>query len=82
MAHTKDAISSVSQAAHTAGGYVEHAAEQLREGVSEVAARTREGYQRAEDVVRHNPTPSIATGFTAGLVLGVLIGLSVAHRWR
>ena len=65
MAHTKDEMSAVARAAETARDYVEHAGEQFREGCSQVAERTREGYRRAGDVVRHHPGRSVASAFGA-----------------
>ena len=82
MADTKDEMSAVARAAETARDYVEHAGEQFREGCSQVAERTREGYRRAGDVVRHHPGRSVASAFGAGLVVGVLVGLAVALRSR
>jgi uncharacterized protein YjbJ (UPF0337 family) len=66
--------------AHHAGSYVQGAGERIREGYGQVAEEARDRFERAEDIVRHNPAESIAAAFGFGLVLGLALGLALRSR--
>ncbi len=38
------------------------------------------GYDMAQDMVRHNPTQSVAAAFGVGLVAGLIVGLALRSR--
>jgi uncharacterized protein YjbJ (UPF0337 family) len=88
---TSQGASAISQAAETAGQYARHAADQAREGYQRVAEGAREGYNRisdqfgqqyemSRDMIRENPTRSVATAFGVGILLGVVVGLALRSR--
>jgi uncharacterized protein YjbJ (UPF0337 family) len=88
---TSQGASAVSQAAETAGHYVRSAAEGARENYQRAAERAREGYNRisgelergydmSRDMIRDNPTRSVATAFGVGVLLGVVVGLALRSR--
>ena len=88
---TSQGASALSQAAETAGHYVRGAAEGVRENYQRATDRAREGYNRisgdlergfdmSRDLVRDNPTRSVATAFGVGVLLGVVVGLALRSR--
>ena len=77
---TSRGSSAISQAAETAGQYVQQAGQQLRGQYQNVAEQVGEGYEQGLRVVRHNPAQSVATAFGVGLALGVLVGLAMRSR--
>jgi uncharacterized protein YjbJ (UPF0337 family) len=75
----------MSRAAGTARHYVDEAGAKLRGATDQVRERAVERYGQAEDIVRHRPAESMAAAFTAGLLIGVAIGLCAASstdHWR
>jgi uncharacterized protein YjbJ (UPF0337 family) len=77
---TSRGSSAISQAAETAGQYMQQAGQQLRGQYQNVAEQVGEGYEQGLRVVRHNPAQSVATAFGVGLALGVLVGLAMRSR--
>lgn len=77
---TAKGASALSQAAQTAGQLAQQAGSQVREQYQHVAEQVGEGYDQVQEVVRHNPTQSIAATFGIGLALGVLVGLALRSR--
>lgn len=77
---TAKGASTLSQAAETAGQYVQQAGSQLRDKYQEVAGELGEGYEKMGEVVRNNPTQSLAASFGIGLAVGVLVGLALRSR--
>ena len=84
---TASGASAVSNIADTARGYAQnvgdyasHATDRLRAGYGQASEIARERFERAEDVVRHNPTQSVAAAFGFGIVLGVVVGLALRAR--
>jgi len=77
---TSRGSSAVAQASETVGNFAQQAGNRLRQGYGQVSDRARERYEMAEDVVRHNPGPSVATAFGVGLVVGVVVGLALRSR--
>jgi uncharacterized protein YjbJ (UPF0337 family) len=78
------AVSSFTEAARgyaqNAGEYASHATDRLRAGYGQMSDYARERYDRAEEVVRHNPTQSVAAAFGFGLIMGVVVGLALRSR--
>jgi len=72
--------SAVSQAAESVSGYAHMAGDRLREHYSQLADQARDRYDRAEDMVRSNPTQSVAAAFGIGLVAGLIVGLALRSR--
>jgi uncharacterized protein YjbJ (UPF0337 family) len=68
------------QLAHEAGSFVQGAGERMRENYHQLSQGARERIEFAEDLVRHNPAPSVALAFGCGLMLGVIVGLAVRSR--
>jgi uncharacterized protein YjbJ (UPF0337 family) len=77
---TSQGSSAVARAAESARDYAAHAGERLSEGYDQVAERSREGYRRAEGMVRHHPGSSVATAFGLGFIIGVLFGMTLRSR--
>jgi uncharacterized protein YjbJ (UPF0337 family) len=77
---TSRGSSAVAQAAEAVGQYAHQAGGRLREHYGEFSDVARERYGRAEDLVRHNPTQSVAAAFGIGLVAGLVVGLALRAR--
>ena len=77
---TSRGASAVSQAADTAGRYMHQGQDRLREHYSRLADEARDRYDRAEDMVRHNPGQSVAAAFGIGVVAGLIVGLALRSR--
>jgi len=72
--------SAMAQAAETVGHYAQAAGGRLREHYGDMSDAAREQYDRAQDMVRHNPTQSVAAAFGVGLVAGLIVGLALRSR--
>jgi uncharacterized protein YjbJ (UPF0337 family) len=70
----------VSQAAEAVGTYTQKAGDRLRENYGQFTDQARERYDMAQDMVRHNPTQSVAAAFGVGLVAGLIVGLALRSR--
>ena len=77
---TSRSSSAVSQAAESIGQYAQQAGGRLREHYGEFSDAARERYDHAQDLVRHNPTQSVAAAFGVGLVAGLIVGLALRSR--
>lgn len=77
---TSGGASAISQATEAVSGFAQQAGERLREGYGQVAGRFPEGYDRAQDLVRHNPGQSVAAAFGVGIVAGLVVGLALRSR--
>ncbi len=55
-------------------------ASQARDKYGNLLSQAREGADRAQDVVRHNPGQSVAAAFGVGIVVGVVVGLALRSR--
>jgi uncharacterized protein YjbJ (UPF0337 family) len=69
-----------SQAADTAGHYMQRRGHQIADKYQRVADHVGDGYEQVERAFRHNPTQSVAASFGIGLALGVLVGLALRSR--
>lgn len=56
------------------------AADMVREQAHRAADTVEQGYEDAEELVRRRPVESVAIGFGAGVLIGVLMGLIVQRR--
>lgn len=72
--------SMVSQAAEAASSYAQRAGDRLRDRYGDFTDQARERYDMAEDLVRHNPSQSVAAAFGVGLVAGLIVGLALRSR--
>jgi uncharacterized protein YjbJ (UPF0337 family) len=77
---TSRGSSAVAQAAESIGQYTHQASDRLREHYGQFADQARERYDMAQDVVRHNPTQSVAAAFGIGMVAGLIVGLALRSR--
>jgi len=75
---TSRGASAVSHAADSVSQFAQQAGGRLREHYGDVTDAARERYDRAQDLVRHNPTQSIAAAFGVGLVAGLVVGPGAA----
>jgi uncharacterized protein YjbJ (UPF0337 family) len=77
--------SSSSMVAHAAETVREcgHSAQEALHGVTKQACETvKSGYAMSEQAVRNRPVESLAVCFGAGLITGVVVGLTLRLRWR
>lgn len=72
--------SALSQAAGAVGSYAQQAGDRLRDRYGDFADQARERYDMAQDMVRHNPSQSVAAAFGVGLVAGLIVGLALRSR--
>ena len=77
---TQHGGASVAHAAQAVGDFAHNAGDRLREGYGQVSEQVRERYESAEDLVRHNPSQSVAAAFGVGLVAGLIVGLALRSR--
>jgi len=66
--------------AQQVGTTVQDAGEHLRENFGQMSDRAREQYEMAEDLVRQNPTQSVAVAFGIGIAFGLVVGLALRSR--
>lgn len=75
-----DTAGSVSRVAEAVRGYASSAVGSA-EGVAGVAADyVRGGYEQTEQMVKRRPVESLAVGFGAGLITGVIVGILLKSR--
>ena len=77
---TSRGASTIAQTTEAVSGIAQQAGERLREGYGQVADRTHEGYDKAQDLVRQNPGQSVAAAFGVGIVAGIIVGLALRSR--
>jgi len=77
---TSRGSSAISQAAESVRDYAQQAGGRLKEHYGDIADAARDRYDYAQDVVRHNPTQSVAAAFGLGLVAGLIVGLALRSR--
>jgi len=77
---TSRGSSTVAQAAEAVGQFAQQAGDRLRDRYSDIADQARDRYDMAQDVVRHNPSQSVAVAFGVGLVAGLVVGLALRSR--
>jgi len=79
-AATAESEGAAARAAETAREYADQASAAMREGYDQVASSVKHGYSEAEGMVRRNPMESVAVAFGAGIITGVIVGLTLKSR--
>lgn len=77
---TSRGSSAIAQAAESVSQYAQQAGGRIREHYGEFADAARDRFDHAQDVVRHNPTQSVAAAFAVGVVAGLIVGLALRSR--
>src|SRR3954454_22494427 len=77
---TSHGASAISQAAGAVSNFASTAGERFRDQYGNITDQARERFDSAQDVVRHNPTQSVAAAFGVGLVAGLIVGLALRSR--
>jgi len=77
---TSHGASSISQAAGAVSNFAANAGDRFRDQYGNLTDAARERLDLAQDVVRHNPTQSVAAAFGVGLVAGLIVGLALRSR--
>lgn len=77
---TSDGGATVSRVAETVRGYASGAVESAEEVRARASDMMRGGYAQTERMVQQRPMESLAVGFGAGLITGVIIGLVMRSR--
>jgi uncharacterized protein YjbJ (UPF0337 family) len=75
-----EASSAFSRVTESAGNVASEATRYVRDGYETLTDRSEQGYEYARDVIERRPMESIAIAAGAGLVAGVLIGISLGSR--
>jgi len=77
---TSHGASAISQAAGAVSNFAATAGDRFRDQYGNLSDQARERFDSAQDVVRHNPTQSVAAAFGVGLVAGLIVGLALRSR--
>jgi len=77
---TSRGSSAVAQATEAVSNFAQQAGDRLRDRYGDLADQTRDRLDMAQDVVRHNPSQSVAAAFGVGLVAGLIVGLALRSR--
>jgi len=77
---TSHGASAISQAAGAVSSFAATAGDRFRDQYGNLSDQARERFDSAQDVVRHNPTQSVAAAFGIGLVAGLIVGLALRSR--
>jgi len=77
---TGDSASTVSRVAETVRGYASGAVDSMDDARGRAADVVRGGYAQTERMIQQRPLESLAVGFGAGLIAGVIIGLVLRSR--
>jgi uncharacterized protein YjbJ (UPF0337 family) len=77
---TSHGASAISQAAGAVSNFAAAAGERFRDQYGNLSDQARERFDSAQDVVRQNPTQSVAAAFGIGLVAGLIVGLALRSR--
>jgi uncharacterized protein YjbJ (UPF0337 family) len=72
--------SAVAQAAAAVGNFAHTAGDRFRDQYGNLTEQAREKFDATQDIVRHNPTQSVAAAFGVGLVAGLIVGLALRSR--
>jgi uncharacterized protein YjbJ (UPF0337 family) len=77
---TSGGASAVAQATEAVSNFAQQAGERLRDRYGDLADQARDRFDYAQDMVRHNPSQSVAAAFGVGLVAGLIVGLALRSR--
>jgi len=72
--------SAVAQATEAVSNFAQQAGDRLRDRYGDLSDQARDRLDMAQDVVRHNPSQSVAAAFGVGLVAGLIVGLALRSR--
>jgi len=70
----------IGRVAEAVRGYASTAAESVEDARARAAEAMRGGYMQTERMIQQRPMESLAVGFGAGLITGVIIGLVLRSR--
>jgi len=70
----------ITKAREAVRDYAQHAAESVQHTAQQAAQSVRSGYQQTEQLVRNRPVESLAVCFGAGLLTGIILGISMRSR--
>lgn len=70
------------RASETASNYAESAGEALQDGYERVSREAQRGYDYSVDTVKSHPMESVAIALGAGVLLGLMLGMSVTSSCR
>ncbi len=70
------------RASEAASNYAESAGEALHEGYDRVAREAQRGYEYSVDTLKTHPMESVAIALGAGVVIGLMLGMSVSSGRR
>ena len=70
----------VAKTAEQVTQFAQSVAPKIKEQYETLSDGTREKLGHAQDLVRHNPSQSVAVAFGVGILAGVLVGLTVRSR--
>jgi uncharacterized protein YjbJ (UPF0337 family) len=77
---TAQGASAISQAADSVGEYGRFMSDQMREGYNQLSDRLGRQYAMSKDMIRENPSQSVATAFGVGILVGIVVGLALRSR--
>jgi uncharacterized protein YjbJ (UPF0337 family) len=77
---TSKGSSAIAQAAGAVGNFAHQAGDRFRDQYGNLTEQARERFEYGQDVVRHNPTQSVAVAFGVGVVAGLIVGLALRSR--
>jgi len=77
---TEDGSGAVSRAAETVRNYASQAVGSMEDVGGRAGDFVKGGYQQTERMIQQRPMESLAVGFGAGLIAGVVIGLVIRPR--
>lgn len=70
------------RAAETAANYAESAGEALHDSYDRVSREAQRGYDYSVDTLKSHPMESVAIALGAGVVIGLMLGMSVSSCRR
>jgi len=75
-----DTAGTVSRVAEAVRGYASNAMGSAEDAAGRAADYVRGGYDQTERMVQRRPVESLAVGFGAGLITGVIVGILLKSR--
>jgi uncharacterized protein YjbJ (UPF0337 family) len=77
---TTDAGGTITKAREAVLDYAHQASESVQQTAQHAAESVRSGYHQTEELVRRRPVESLAVCFGAGLITGIVLGISMRSR--
>ncbi len=75
-----DTAGAVSRVAEAVRGYASQAVGSAEDVAGRAADYVRGGYEQTEEIIQRRPMESLAVGFGAGLITGVVIGILIRSK--